>query len=768
MKVTGQVQGVGFRPFVWNRAAHLGLTGFVRNESTGVVIEIQGPDDDVRRFVDDFSEHVPPLAVVHRISTEELPCRKDDRFRILDSSVSAGGSTPIAPDIAPCDDCLRELHDSRNRRFRYQFINCTNCGPRFTIVKDIPWDRPQTTMAAFTMCRRCQQEYDDPADRRYHAQPNACPDCGPTVWFLDDPESAAWDAPGESVPVGEAAITAFAGAVRRGQIVAVRGIGGFHLVCDARNARAVAVLRERKRRPARPFAVMMANLAQAARFVEIDDHESRLLGSRERPIVLLKKRTDSQADHLPDVLAPANPCLGILLPYSPLHELLIESVSPLLMTSGNLSDEPIVRTGNEARARLTGLADAFLLHNRDIHVVCDDSVVRSVDDTTLPIRRSRGYAPMPLRLRDGGPGVLAAGGELKTTLCVTKNDYAWLSQHIGDTENPETLAALHRAADHYLKLFRIDLQAVAADLHPNYLSSQWAERFAAERRVPLIRVQHHFAHAASLMAEHRHPGPLIACCFDGTGYGTDGTIWGGEFLLTDGTAFERAAFLRPFPLPGGDVCVRRPWRTALALLHASGCSWDDRLPCAACAPDAHRRLLRQQLERSLNCPLTSSAGRLFDAVASLIGLRHEVSYEAQAAMELEAAAHDAVDSETSGSWQFGLTGSEPIEIDCRTLLMLLAEDVLRGTEPRRLAARFHLAVADMIWNVCVRLRERSGWKTVGLTGGVFQNVLLLRLVQQRLRRSGFTVLTHSVVPPNDGGLALGQAVIARRQVVSGD
>lgn len=774
--MAGQVQGVGFRPFVWRCAQAEQLAGFVRNDADGVTIEVQGDPSAIAAFCAQLTANPPPLAVIDAVEQEELPLAElssgDPReFVIVASAGRSGASTPTAPDISICDDCRRELFDPADRRHRYPFINCTNCGPRFTIVQDIPYDRPLTTMKSFVMCPACQREYDDPTDRRFHAQPNACPACGPQIWFAANADSAAESEPGDH-PQGDTAIAAFAEWIRRGGIVAVKGIGGFHLACEATSPSAVAELRERKRRTDKPLAVMAASVDAARQFAHVDAQQQQLLESRERPIVLLRKRSSAQWTDMLQAVAPGNDFIGVMLPYSPLHHLLIEQCAPLVMTSGNVSDEPIVRTSAEAATRLAKLADGFLLHNREINAVCDDSVVRTHSGRLLPIRRSRGYAPMPIRLAAAGPSVLAVGGEIKATFCVTKDDYAYMSQHIGDVGNLETLDALRRNVQHFLRLYRVAPAAVAGDLHPDYLSSRWGRELAAELGVPLVPVQHHAAHATALAAEHQLPADatLLACCFDGTGFGPDGAIWGGEFLLSRGAQWDRVAHLNYFPLPGGDACIKRPYRAALALLGRCGLPADERLPSVAHCPSAELKILAQQIAVGLNCVDTSSAGRLFDAVASLAGVRHEVSYEAQAAMELEALAAHAINDEAADAaslgYEFELTDGEPLVIGYQSLLQAVCRDAIAGVGPAPIAGRFHAAVADMIVGVCQRLQQSTGFDAVGLTGGVFQNVLLAELTEARLCDAGFHVLSHHLVPPNDGGIALGQAIIAQAQLSS--
>lgn len=754
IRIEGIVQGVGFRPFIWNLATTHGLTGWVANDSAGVTIEVTGAQSAITRFVEALQNDPPPLAQIDRIDLADLgDVLTDDRNEfVIRSSVSVPDvATPVSPDMSVCDACLNELFNPANRRFRYPFINCTHCGPRFTIIEDIPYDRSMTTMRSFQMCPACQSEYDDPADRRFHAQPNACPECGPKIWF---------ESPTGSESDTDDAIRRFHDAIDRGRLVAVKGIGGFHLACDATNPRAVAQLRERKGRDDKPFAVMVGDVDQARRFARVSDSEQALLESRQRPIVLLEKRSD--VEQLAENVAPGNDFIGVMLPYSPLHYLLVQDRPPMVLTSGNVTDEPIARTNPEAKRRLSRLADGFLFHNRDIHAVCDDSVVRSVDGGLLPIRRSRGFAPMPVRLESDGPDVLALGGEIKATFCVTRERYALMSQHVGDMENFETLEAMERGVDHFLKLYRVTPKRIAVDLHPGYLSRQWGEALANRLGVPLVMVQHHAAHIASLLAEHglqRHDG-MIGCCLDGTGYGTDGTIWGGEFLVVDDEGCRRTAWLEPFPLPGGDACVRQPWRVAAALLWRDGIEPPRSLELAGVSK-SQWKLLRQQLDRNLNCVTTSSMGRLFDAVASLLGVRHEVNYEAQAAMELEALANREIDRAIQGDCAFHVQPQLAGPIGTRPVIEALCDESQQGVSPAILSARFHHAVAGMIGAVAESIRGRTGIGRVGLSGGVFQNVLLLRLARAELESRGFQVLTHALVPPNDGGLALGQAWIAR-------
>ncbi|MFO0845341.1 MAG: carbamoyltransferase HypF [Gemmataceae bacterium] len=742
LRVRGVVQGVGFRPFVYALAGRHGLTGLVGNDSDGVFVEVQGEGGALAAFRRDLVAGPPPLARIDGVDAVALPPRDEAGFVIAQSEARPGESTPVPPDVAVCDDCLRELFDPADRRFRYPFINCTGCGPRFTIILDLPYDRPATTMAGFRMCADCEREYHDPASRRFHAQPNACPRCGPALRFLA----------GGNEALGEDALGRARDALAAGRVVAVKGVGGFHLACDATSDDAVAVLRQRKRRTDKPFAVLFASLEVARRHAMIDEGEARVLTGRERPIVLVRRRPDAG---LSGLVAPGNDFVGALLPYSPLHHLLVDD-RPLVFTSANLSDEPIVKDNEEALSRLSRLADAFLMHDRDIHVVCDDSVVRCLGGREYPVRRSRGYAPLPVPLPRPAPPVLAVGGELKATFCLTRGDRAYVSQHIGDMGSPETLAAFERAFGHFEALFRTSPAAVACDAHPGYLSTRWAAEFALSRGLPRIEVQHHHAHVAALMAEHGLDGlhPVIGVCFDGTGYGPDGAIWGGELLVADYRGFERLAHLPYVPLPGGDTAVRRPYRAGLAHLFAAGLPWDDDLPCVQACPPAERRVLARQLEGGFNCVPTSSAGRLFDAVAALINVRQEVTYEAQAAIELEALA-DAADE---GIYSIALSG-DPAIIDLGEMFRAILMD-LRGGVPRGvIASRFHRGFARLVVSMAEFARRRTGLRVVGLTGGVFQNVRLLRLSAEGLSAAGFEVLVHERVPANDGGLALGQAAV---------
>ncbi|MBS1793850.1 MAG: carbamoyltransferase HypF [Acidobacteria bacterium] len=742
IEIGGVVQGVGFRPFVYACANRFAVTGFVGNESKGVFIEIEGAPETLDEFTAFLKENVPPLAHISSIDARAVAPVGDADFRIIESESHAADFTLVSPDISICADCLGELFDPEDRRHLYPFINCTNCGPRFTITKTVPYDRPNTTMADFAMCPACRTEYENPLDRRFHAQPIACWDCGVRAWF--ESENFIEDDPRRAVAAAREAL-------KDGRIAAVKGIGGFHLSCDARNRNAVETLRQRKGRIDKPFALMCRDLETARRFVLVDAAEEKILTSKERPIVLLKKKTDHA---LSGSIAPNNEYLGVMLPYSPLHFLLFDdALDVLVMTSANFTDEPIVRDNDEAREKLAVLADAFLFHDREIFVQCDDSVVRINDDAELPVRRSRGFAPFPVELPFAVPQVLAVGGELKATFCVTRENFAFMSQHIGDMENLETLRAFEKASEQMKRLFRVAPERVVGDLHPNYLSSIWAKKNFPN----FTAVQHHHAHIAAVMAENKLPDEkVLGFAFDGTGFGTDGKIWGGEVLAADYRDFARVAQLRYFPLAGGDVAVKKIYRVALALLAEAGVEWTPELPCVAACPETERRILRKQLENNLNTVATSSFGRLFDAVAAISGVRQQATYEAQAAIEFEA----VLDENVKAAYEFELIEGETVLIDHRPLVRQIVEDVRRGVEKAVVSAKFHNAAAHLIRALSRRFRARLDLDKIALSGGCFQNTALLKRAVKLLKADGFEVFTHRLVPPNDGGLALGQAMIA--------
>jgi hydrogenase maturation protein HypF len=745
--ITGVVQGVGFRPFVYGLAKKLALTGWVRNTSAGVHIEVDGSEQALARFVSALVEDAPPLARIDDIQVEECAPNAHSSFEIMASETIPEAYQPVSPDVSTCEDCMREIRDASDRRYRYPFTNCTNCGPRFTIIEDIPYDRPHTTMADFPMCAQCAEEYEDPLDRRFHAQPVACPQCGPQIWMEEG---------GEKVREREKALQAVRSLLREGRIVAVKGLGGFHLACDATHAEAVAELRRRKLRVDKPFAVMMLNLDAVDAHCTMNEAERRLLESHERPIVILKRRPESGI--VPEV-APGQDTLGVMLPYTPLHYLLLEAEAgfpdALVMTSGNLREEPIATQNDEARDNLYKLADAFLMHDRGIRTRCDDSVVRTVEDQIYPLRRSRGYAPFPVHLAWESPPMLAVGAELKNAFCLAQAHYAFLSHHIGDMENYETLRSFEDGVAHYERLFRTKPEALAYDLHPDYLATRYALERSEQEGLPAVGVQHHHAHIAACMAEHRLDGdrPVIGVSFDGTGYGTDGAIWGGEFLLADYASFERPYHLGYVAMPGGDAAVRQPWRLALAWLDRAGLAWASDLPPVQAADPATLQTIQRMLSLGLNAPRTSSMGRLFDAVSALAGVRQTVNYEAQAAIEFEM----LVAADETAAYEFAFDGDE---IDAAPLMAAVVDDLRRDTAIEKIAARFHNGVAEMVRKTCELMRERSGSRRVVLSGGVWQNQVLLARTLALLRECDFDVYIHRQVPTNDGGIALGQLAVA--------
>jgi hydrogenase maturation protein HypF len=750
--VRGIVQGVGFRPFIYRLARSHGLGGHVANTDQGVAIEVQGERAQIDRFLERLGSEGPPLAEITAIETSQIPLNSRRPFTIEGSTTAGEEEALVTPDVATCDDCLRELHDPADRRYRYPFINCTNCGPRFTIIARLPYDRPQTTMRAFTMCPECDGEYYDPEDRRFHAQPNACPICGPSLTYLDGSGRAVAVAD----PLGRAV-----DCLREGRIVAVKGLGGVHLACDARQDEVVARLRARKDREEKPLAIMVEGLEQADALCEMDEKERELLLSPRRPIVLIKKRPDAD---ISDLVAPGQKYLGVMLPYTPLHHLLLrDSGTALVMTSGNRSEEPIVHTNLGALDRLGTIADGFLLHDRDIETRCDDSVTRVWRGRELLLRRSRGYAPLPIEMPVASrEGILACGGELKNTFCLVRGSEAILSHHIGDLKEEPAFNSFVEGIEHMKHLFHVDLRTVAYDSHPDYLSTRYA--FSLEG-VTAMAVQHHHAHVASCLAEHGRVGAAIGICFDGAGYGRDGTVWGGEFLIADLAGYERAGRLAHLPMPGGDRATEEPWRMALSLLTRV---YGEALPPLTCPAVAERKsrgwpVLSQMIARGLRTPLTSSAGRLFDAVASLAGIRDYISYEGQAAIELEM----VVDEDEPGAYPFGLSmgkdegeGRELIVVDPEPMVRELVRDLLEGARAPTVSARFHRGLARAVRATVRRIRDLGGPKTAVLTGGVFQNVFFLELVVRELEDEGVEVLTHGRVPPNDGGISLGQAAIA--------
>ena len=747
VRVRGVVQGVGFRPFVARLAAGLGVSGTVANDADGVLIDAESPPEVLDEFVRRLQDEAPPQARVEQVRRRPLPPAGGRGFRILPSPSGQGPArTLVPPDLGLCADCERELFDPADRRYRHPFITCTNCGPRFTIIERLPYDRPNTTMGRFELCPACAREYHDPTDRRYHAQPLCCPACGPRL-RLHRAGSAA------TVHGDERCLRAAVADLAAGRIVAVKGLGGYHLVVRADDPGAVARLRDRKQRGDKPFALMVRDLDTARGFAEIDDRTARVLTGPVRPVVLVPRRRPA-AGRVPEpveAVAPANPLVGVMLAYTGLHHLLLADGPPVLVcTSGNVSDEPIVHDDDDALERLLGpLADTLLTHDRAIRVPCDDSVVRVVDGEEVPIRRSRGYAPLPVRLPVSVPPTLAVGGELKNTCALGTDRNAWLSQHLGDMENLAALGALERTADALASFHGVRPRRTVADLHPGYRSRRWAER----RDPGTVTVQHHRAHVASVMAEHGiPPGTAVTgIAFDGTGYGDDGTIWGGEVLAGPYHDLRRVGHLARFPLPGGDAAVRHPARVALALLRSAGLGWDPALPPVVAVDEVGRRLLDAQLERGVGCVPTSSMGRLFDGVASLLGIRHEAGYEAQAAIELEGVAATWAGPVPDLGFELAADGVA----SWVPVVQALVEGRRAGCPLGALAAGFHAAVVDLV----VAWADRVGLGTVALSGGVFQNALVLSGASRALREAGFEVLTHRVVPPNDAGLALGQLVL---------
>lgn len=769
VQVYGIVQGVGFRPFVYRLASRYTLRGSITNTSTGVIIRAGGVRDRLEAFVRALDCEAPPLAVITSFVCEPLaePVVEDD-FVILESEAEERPTTLISPDISVCDDCLAEITDPADPRFGYPFTNCTNCGPRFTIISGLPYDRPQTSMAAFPMCENCRQEYEDPADRRFHAQPNACPVCGPKL--------VLHDAGGMPLPA-EDCIGYVARALRDGRIVAIKGLGGFHLCVDGCSESAVRRLRRRKHRYAKPLAVMVRDVETARKYCRLDDLEADLLTSMQRPIVLVRKHCLTE---LADDVAPGIIEVGIMLPYTPLHYLLLahpDTPEVLVMTSGNLSEEPICTENDDALTRLDGIADLFLLHNRDIVTRVDDSVARVVDGRVQMIRRSRGFAPMPVLLREQLPELLACGAELKSTFCLTREDKGFMGQHIGDLSGPKNLAFYEESVNHFQQVFEVEPTAVVCDLHPDYLSTTFARRYAADHSLPLLQVQHHHAHAAAVMAEHGLDD-VLAVVFDGAGYGPDKTVWGGEFLRVERDGYQRLGHLSCFQLPGGDAAAREPWRVALSLLRNSfNGSLPSRLPETwESFPADKLSILLQMMDKGINSPLTSSCGRLFDGVAALMGVRTHSLYEGQAAMELEGLAwcvaggcsaefpdlvrqrYNITILEDQGMWT----------VDHRPMVRQLLQDVMNGVEKEKIACAFHTWLAVSSYALLDKCVLKTGINNVVLSGGCMQNRLLLMLLSHLLEQDGFAVYTGEHVPVNDGGIALGQACIGGRWLKSGN
>jgi hydrogenase maturation protein HypF len=754
ISVRGVVQGVGFRPFVYRLAHQHSLAGWVRNASGSVEIEVEGQEKSLNAFLSALKTEAPPMARIEEVTAAPLPPHGHTAFEIRESHPEAGQYQLVSPDIATCQPCQEEIFSSDDRRYHYPFTNCTNCGPRFTIIEDIPYDRPKTTMRRFKMCPECQREYDDPLDRRFHAQPNACPRCGPSLELVDSRGSAI---------LCSNAIQEAVDLLSQGKILAIKGLGGFLLACDATSAAAVNVLRDRKRRPSKPLAVMLASLEEVRRHCFVTPEEERLLLSPQSPIVLLRWKEESSVCRQ---VAPGIKYLGVMLPYTPLHHLLLKAASfPLIMTSGNLSEEPIAKDNDEALRRLGDIADYFLLHNRDIYAKYDDSVCLVEQGTPQVIRRARGYAPYPIVLPFKARQVLACGAEGKNTFCLTREQHAFLSQHIGDLENEETLEHFEHTIELYRRLFRVEPEIVAYDLHPEYLSTKYAMELKArhERQFKFVAVQHHHAHLAGCLAENNIQQTAIGVIFDGTGYGTDGTLWGGEFLVGDLKKFERVGHLQYVPMPGGAAAIKRPYRMALGYLYTllgQDVSLEG-LPILGQVNTAELATIKHQLERQLNSPVTSSAGRLFDAVSALAGVRGTIDYEAQAAIELEMLAPDDLGGLDSGVYPFSIAEEEGRQVvKLAELVSAVVAEVKSGAAAPLISARFHRTMAQLIVRMCQLIAPERQTSLVVLSGGVFQNRLLFRLATDALRKEGFQVITHRLVPCNDGGISLGQAVIA--------
>ncbi len=750
VSIRGTVQGVGFRPFIYTLATRLQLAGFVRNHTTGVCVEVEGDTPVLDKFLDALRKELPPLARIEEVDWRPQMPRGDRRFQIEPSeSTREHDAVVISPDAATCDECLADLFDPTSRYFLYPFVNCTNCGPRLTVVTGAPYDRERTTMACFAMCAACREEFEDPRSRRFHAQPIACPRCGPRL--------SALDGNGNSI-VAEDPLAVFVDAIRAGGIGAIKGIGGYHLVCDAHNVAAVNELRRRKQRDEKPFAVMVGSISAAQAICLASETERKLLQSSRRPIVLLRKKVDGST--LSKSLAPGNPDLGVMLPYAPLHHMLMRSIGShaLVMTSGNRSDEPIAFDEQDAVNRLAGIADIFLSHNRPIHVRCDDSVTRVIAGEESLLRRSRGYAPQPIVLPVATPvALLAVGGQLKATFALGQERQAVVSHHLGDLDHFQAYQAFETDVALYERLLNVRPQAFVHDLHPNYASTRYATTRGKQEGLPCVGVQHHHAHMASCMAEHGLSGPAMGVTFDGTGFGHDGAVWGGEFLVGDYAQVRRAAHLRYVGMPGGEKAIREPWRMALAHL-ADASSHCNRLERRL--SEVEVRTVGRMLERRLNTPLTSSAGRLFDAVAAMAGVCDRVSYEGQAAMQLEWL---ATQTSAAGEYSFDIDendASSPLIVDTRPLIECVARESNAGVDAAVIARRFHSTVVSMIAAVCKSIRNSAGLTTVVLSGGVFMNALLSREVAERLERSGFIVYRQRMVPPNDGGLSLGQIAVA--------
>lgn len=746
--IKGIVQGVGFRPFIHKLVQNYNLSGWVLNSNQGVEMNIEGKTEELNNFIDDIKKKIPPLARIEKIEVNQLPLIGYKGFYIKKSIVKEeDGFVLVSPDISICKDCLQELSDPHNRRFRYPFINCTNCGPRFTIIKDIPYDREKTTMSIFKMCPQCQSEYENIEDRRYHAQPNACADCGPQVSLYQNKKRL------EDIDPIEEAVEL----LKKGKIGAIKGLGGFHLACDATNNKAVARLRRLKNREMKPFALMSLDLEKINQYCEVKKKEEEWLINQSRPVVLLKKKKNNLISPL---VAPNNNCLGVMLPYTPLHCLLLkDNFTALIMTSGNIADQPIIGDNQEALEKLDRIADFFLLYNRDIFNRCDDSILKIMNGDNVFFRRSRGYVPHPIILDFKLKEVLALGGELKNTISFSKENYVFLSQYLGDLKSVETLEFFKESIASFKKMFRTNPEIIACDLHPDYLSTQYAEEIKVKKGLKVVKVQHHHAHIVSCMAENNVKEKVIGVAYDGTGYGDDGNIWGGEFLLCDFKKYSRIGHLKYYALPGGDKAVVQPWRMAYSYLYSIYGPRAKNIDI-----DFNRRMdydklsiIEKMIDKNINSPLTSSCGRLFDAASSLIGIRDEISYEGQAAMEIESFCASGI--EERYNFCICKEGEEFI-IDPQEIFIDIIRDLKEGIDKKVMAAKFHNTVAEFTINLCGKIRENTGINKIALSGGVFQNHYLTEKIISLLEKDDFQAYIQRKVPPNDGGISLGQAVVA--------
>jgi len=756
--VNGQVQGVGFRPFVYKMAMDLNLTGMVKNTSAGVLIEVQGSDSQLSQFEFALKHKLPPLARIVHLERKEIPLHEDEtRFVILKSEGGEGHQVLISPDVCICDDCLQEIFDPEDRRYMYPFTNCTNCGPRFTITRSIPYDRDKTSMACFPMCPLCQKEYEDPLDRRFHAQPNACSECGPHVWLIDKQ--------GKTLSREKEALEQTARLLTQGRVLAIKGLGGFHLACDATNDTAVNSLRQRKNRPAKPLAIMVPDIAIARQVAHIDTHEEELLLGREHPIVVLKKKSDTA---LSPYLAPDTNYIGLMLPYTPLHCILLflyqkyigaEKLPALVMTSGNFSSEPISLGNREALKRLSKIADYFLVHNRDILVRCDDSVVYTSEGKRLFFRRARGYTPSPVFLASDGETVLGVGPELKNTICLTKENQAFVSQHIGDLKNLETYEFFLESIAHWQKILQVSPKAIVCDLHPDYLST----KYAREHGLPVYSLQHHFAHIHAVLAENKFSGPCLGLALDGTGYGEDGTLWGGELLLIDNVRLSHARLgcFSPISLPGGEMAIHEPWRIARSFLYSLGIDESKGKLLWLKSFAKADQIVIQMLSKDINCPKSSSCGRLFDAVAALLGLKLKIDYEGQAAILLER----VQDFSEKDFYEVKIKEKNGLLVfDTVEFMAQIVDDMEKGLDKGRISRRFHLGLMHGLCSWAKKASARTGIKHVALSGGVMQNLTLHRELPEMLKRQGLKPLVHRQVPPNDACISLGQAVYGQKRL----